>query len=181
MNQANLNAVAQDGRWGLEHSERNYTLIAMDAYRPPYIPWHLTTLEFFQTAKDHLTENGVVVMNVGRAPDDRRLVDGLVGTISRIFPSIYVIDVPGTFNSIIYATAQTTSIENLYNNFLYLNERGVVDPILLESMQIAAAYQQPVPDSDVVFTDDLAPIEWITNNMVLKFVLFGDMEVLQHE
>ncbi|HEX6305249.1 MAG TPA: fused MFS/spermidine synthase [Anaerolineales bacterium] len=181
MNQSNLNAVAQDGRWGLEHSERKYTLLAMDAYRPPYIPWHLTTLEFFQTARDHLSEDGVMVMNVGRAPDDRRLLDGLVSTISSIFPSIYVIDVPGTFNSIIYATVQPTSIENLYNNFVYLNERGDVHPLLLESMQIAAAYQQTVPESDVVFTDDLAPIEWITNNMVLKFVLFGDMEVLQHE
>jgi spermidine synthase len=181
MNQPNLNVVAQDGRWGLEHSQTKYTLIAMDAYRPPYIPWHLTTLEFFQTARDHLSEDGVIVMNVGRAPDDRRLVDGLVSTISSIFPSIYVIDVPGTFNSIIYATVQPTRIENLYNNFVYLNERGDVHPLLLESMQIAAAYQQPVPESDMVFTDDLAPIEWITNNMVLKFVLFGDMEVLQHE
>lgn len=181
MNQPNLNAVAQDGRWGLEHSGRKYTLIAMDAYRPPYIPWHLTTKEFFQTTREHLTEDGVLVMNVGRAPGDRRLVDGLVGTIDNIFPSIYVIDVPGTFNSIIYATIQPTSIDNLYNNYIALNEREDVHPILLESIEIAAAYQQAVPESDVVFTDDLAPIEWITNNMVLKFVLFGDMEALQHE
>ncbi len=181
MDQPNLNAIPQDGRWGLEHSDREYSLIAMDAYRPPYIPWHLTTLEFFQSAREHLTTDGVLVMNVGRAPDDRRLVDGLVSTLNALFPSIYVIDVPGTFNSIIYATVQPTTIENLYNNFVYLNERGDVHPILLESIQIAAAYQQPVPQAEMIFTDDLAPIEWITNNMVLKFVLFGDMEVLQHE
>ena len=48
----NLNAVAQDGRWGLEHSKRQYTIIGVDAYRPPYIPWHLTTQEFFQIAYD---------------------------------------------------------------------------------------------------------------------------------
>jgi hypothetical protein len=29
-----------------------------------------------------------------------------------------------------------------------------------------------------VFTDDRAPIEWITNNMVLNFVLSGDVEAL---
>ena len=48
MNMPNLNAIAEDGRWGLAHSEYLYDLIAVDAYRPPYIPWHLTTLEFFQ-------------------------------------------------------------------------------------------------------------------------------------
>ena len=181
MNEANLNAVAQDGRWGLEHSQRKYSLIALDAYRPPYIPWHLTTQEFFQIARDHLSEDGVLMMNVGRAPDDRRLVDGLAGTIRTLFPSIYVVDVPGTFNSIVYATVQPTSLENLYANYLALSERPDVHSMLLESIQIAAAYQQPAPETSTVFTDDLAPIEWITNNMVLKFVLFGDMEVLERQ
>lgn len=181
MNEPNLNAIAQDGRWGLEHSQWKYQLIAVDAYRPPYIPWHLTTQEFFQIAHDHLTEDGVLAMNVGRAPDDRRLLDGLVGTLKTVFPSIHVMDVPGSFNSVIYATVQPTSYDDLLANSVLLNERGDVNPVLLQSIQIAAAYRQPTPDSMTVFTDDLAPIEWITNNMVLKYVLFGDMEALQHE
>ena len=77
MNQPNLNAIAQDGRWGLEHSQQRYTIVAIDAYRPPYIPWHLTTREFFQIVHDHLVEDGVLVINVGRSPTDRRLMDGL--------------------------------------------------------------------------------------------------------
>jgi spermidine synthase len=74
----------------------------VDAYRPPYIPWHLTTREFFQVVYDHLTEDGAMVINVGRAPGDRRLVDGLASTIQAVFPSVYVMDVPNSFNSIIY-------------------------------------------------------------------------------
>ena len=178
MNEPNLNAIAQDGRWGLEHSDKRYDLIAVDAYRPPYIPWYLTTREFFQIVQQHLTENGVMVINVGRAPDDRRLIDGLVGTIRAEFASIFVMDVPGSFNSIIYATLQPAIRENLLGNIVYLSGREDVHPLLLESLEIAAAYQQPVPDSNTVYTDDLAPIEWITNNMVLKFVLFGDLEEL---
>jgi hypothetical protein len=180
MNEPNLNAIAQDGRWGLEHSDRRYSIIGVDAYRPPYIPWHLTTQEFFQVVRDHLTEDGAVVINVGRAPDDRRLIDGLVGTMRTVFPSIYVMDVPDTFNSIVYATVQPTKMENLYNNLLYLLSRKDVNPLLLDAVQRVVVYQQPTPDSKVVFTDDLAPIEWITNNMVLRFVLFGNMESL-HE
>ncbi len=179
MNQPNLNATAQDGRWGLEHSTRNYDLIILDAYRPPYIPWHLTTAEFFQIVKARLTEDGVTAINVGSAPGDRRLIDSLVGTLKQVFPSVYVMDVPGTFNSIIYATNQTTAEENLYLNLFELLDRQEVHPLLIEALKITALNLKSTPESETVFTDDLAPIEWITNNMVLRFMLYGDMEVLK--
>ncbi len=179
MNEPNLHAIALDGRWGLEHSTKRYSVVALDAYRPPYIPWHLTTREFFQIVYDHLDENGVMVINVGRAPDDRRLIDGLVGTIQSVFPSVYVMDVPDTFNSIIYATVQPTEITNLYKNYVDLQSRVNVHPLLIESIQRFIVYQQPTPHSGTVFTDDWAPIEWITNNMVLNYVLSGRVEDLK--
>lgn len=179
MNEPNLNAIAQDGRWGLEHSTRRYDLIALDAYRPPYIPWHLTTREFFQIVHDRLSEDGAMGINVGRAPGDRRLIDALVTTIRTVFPSVYVIDIPGTFNSIVYATVQPTLVENLYANIVALETGGQVHPILMDSLRIAGAYQQPLPAGTLVFTDDRAPIELITNEMVLNFVLFGDVESLR--
>lgn len=178
MNEPNLNAIAQDGRWGLEHSNRKYSIIGVDAYRPPYIPWHLTTFEFFQIVHQHLSPDGVLVINVGRSPSDRRLIDGLVGTISQVFPSIYVMDVPHSFNSIIYATVQPTEINNLYQNLLRLYTEPATHPLLLRSLERTVVYLKPTPTSSVVFTDDLAPIEWITNDMVLSYVLFGDMESL---
>jgi spermidine synthase len=179
MNLPNLNAIAQDGRWGLERSERRYTIIGLDAYRPPYIPWHLTTREFFQLVRDRLDDEGVMVMNVGRAPDDRRLVEGLASTIRTVFPSIYLMDVPGSFNTIIYATAQPTTVENLYANIVHLEEQEDVHPLLKDALYLTAAYQVPATEGREVYTDDLAPIEWITNQMVLKFVLFGDLEVIR--
>lgn len=179
MNEPNLNAIAQDGRWGLEHSQKKYSLIGVDAYRPPYIPWHLTTYEFFQMVHNHLTEDGVLAINVGRAPQDRRLIDGLVGTIQEIFPSVYVMDVPDTFNSIVYATVQPTDITNLHNNLLYLYTREDIHPLLIHALEKAVVYQQSLAETDVVFTDDKAPIEWLTNNLVLNFVFTGDMELAQ--
>jgi predicted membrane-bound spermidine synthase len=179
MNQKNLNALPQDGRWGLEQSQKRYDLIILDAYRPPYIPWHLTTLEFFQLVSERLTDQGAVGINVGRAPGDRRLIDGIVTTLQQVFPSVYVMDVPDTFNSIIFATQQPTSAENLYVNLFELSQLGDVHSLLIESLQVSALNLQPLPAPGTVFTDDLAPIEWITNNMVLRFMLYGDMEVLQ--
>ena len=186
MTQSNLNPIAQDGRWGLAHSSMKYTIISIDAYRPPYIPWHLTTQEFFQTVHDHLSDDGVLVINVGRAPGDRRLIEGLVGTISTLFPSIYVMDIPDTFNSMVYATVQPTEIGDLYANYQALDERTDIHPVLMDAVQRAIAYMQPNPCEGpqpaagcIVFIDDQAPIEWITNNMILNYVLFGGIEELQ--
>lgn len=173
MTQPNLEPVPLDGRVGLDQSSARYTIISIDAYRPPYIPWHLTTREFFQIVYDHLSADGVLVINVGRAPGDRRLIDGLAGTIRTIFPSIYVMDIPNTFNSILYATVQPTTLDDVYANYAALLERGDAHPLLLDALQRAIAYMQPAPQSEMVFTDDLAPIEWITNDMILSYMVGG--------
>ncbi len=175
----NLRVFVQDGRWGLQHSGRKYQIISVDAYRPPYIPWHLTTREFFQTVRDHLTEDGVMTLNIGRAPGDRRLIDGLASTIRQDFASIHVMDLPGTFNSILFASIQPTSADNLAVNYDSLLSAPGVHPLLTETMAITLGSLQPDPPQTLVFTDDRAPIEGITNDMVLKFLLAGDMESLQ--
>lgn len=179
MNEPNLNVIVQDGRVGLEKSPYRYQVISVDAYRPPYIPTHMTTQEFFQSARDHLTADGVLVINVGRGPNDRRLVDSFTATLKTVFPSVYVMDIPDTFNSIIYATAQPTQLQNLADNLAYLNGKSGTHPLLLESIQTALGNMQPTPTQGQVFTDDLAPIEWITNSMVVNFFLSGDVEKLQ--
>jgi spermidine synthase len=179
MNEPNLNVIVQDGRWGLEHSPYLYQIISVDAYRPPYIPWQMTTREFFTIVHQHLDKDGVMVINVGRAPGDRRMINALASTIETVFPSIHIVDIPDTFNSIIFATVQPTTDQNLINNLGYLTRQGNVNPLLLQTMQVAATNLQPLPPPSEVFTDDHAPVEWITNNMILNFLLSGEKETLK--
>ena len=176
MNQPNLTARAEDGRWGLARSEEDYDVIALDAYRPPYIPWHLTTVEFFQVVSDHLTEDGVVAINVGSAPGDANLLESIIATMGRVFPSIYVVEVPGSYNSVVFATSQPTEIENLYQNYLHLEGGNPPHPLLMDAYQRVIVNLQPFQGGGIVFTDDRAPVEWITNNMVLNFIFFEGME-----
>ena len=68
MNMPNLNIHIGDGRLGLEQSPYLYDIIAVDAYRPPYIPPHMTTQEFFQISASHLTDDGVLTINVRQRP-----------------------------------------------------------------------------------------------------------------
>jgi predicted membrane-bound spermidine synthase len=178
MNQPNLNAIPQDGRWGLAHSPHQYTMIGIDAYRPPYIPWHLTTKEFFENVRSHLTPDGVVVINVGQSPTDRRLVDALAATLGAVFPSVYTMDVPGSFNAMIYATNQPTEFSNLSTNYTLLAQREQTPPLLLASLQRVILNQKPISTPGVVFVDDWAPIEWITNTMVLGYVFSEGVQSL---
>ena len=173
MNEPNLNVIVQDGRWALAQSERRYSVIGVDAYRLPYIPWHLTTQEFFEEARAHLTSDGVLVINVGRTHEDRRLIEAMVGTLASVFPSVYVVDVPNTFNSILYATAQPTAVSNLSANLARMGE--ATPPLLRQAIEAAVANLQPTPASSVVFTDDLAPVEQLTNSIVIRFVLSGSL------
>ncbi len=55
MNEANLTVHVGDGRPFLMTTKNYYDLIAVDAFRQPYIPFYLATREFFQAADDHLT------------------------------------------------------------------------------------------------------------------------------
>jgi len=181
MTMPNLHVFIEDGRWGLEHSPKKYNLIAIDAYRPPYIPPHMTTREFFQIAHDHLKENGVLAINVGRAPGDRRLIDGLSTTIATVFPSIHIMDIPNTLNSIVYASKQPTSAENLFTNYNSLAACEETHPLLLTAIGSTIINLQPRYESTQVFTDDKAPIEWLTDNLVINFFMHGEMETLQEQ
>jgi spermidine synthase len=175
----NLNVYIGDGRWNLEQSRFKYDIIAVDAYRPPYIPPHMTTQEFYQICFDHLTDSGVLTINVGSVPGDRRLIDGLATTMATVFPSIHVMNIPGTLNTMIFATRQPTAPENFAVNLTQLAGRGDIHPLLLTAMQTTFANLQPGYATTQVFTDDRAPIEWIVNDMVVRFALSGGLKGLK--
>lgn len=177
MNQPTLSVSVQDGRWGLAHVDKAYDIISVDAYRPPYIPWHMTTVEFFQIVHDHLTEDGVMVINIGRSPLDRTLINDLGTTIRQVFPSIFVMDLPESFNSILFATKQPGGWEHFVENFHLLSNTGV-HPLLLEAMALTYNNRQATPEQTRVYTDDRTPIEWLSNKIVLDFIISGGMDEL---
>ncbi|MCX6059537.1 MAG: fused MFS/spermidine synthase [Chloroflexi bacterium] len=179
LNLPNLTVHIGDGRLNLERSPYQYDIIAVDAYRPPYIPPHMTTQEFFTIIASHLTDSGVLTINVGSVPGDRRLIDGLATTIGTVFPSIYIMDIPGTLNTMIFATKQPTARENFSTNLVALAADPNIHPLLIAAMSSTFTNFKDGYTTTTVFTDDLAPIEWIVNDMVVSFVLQGGLNFLQ--
>ncbi|MFW6042625.1 MAG: spermidine synthase [Chloroflexota bacterium] len=169
LNEPNIKTIAGDGRYELNRLNGGYDVITIDAYKVPYIPWHLTTQDFFMEVRRQLANDGVVAINVGRAPDDRRLVEAMTATLLTVFPSVHAIDVPGSFNTILVATVQPTSPENLRRNADQLPEQN--DPLLSEVLHTAQANLVPATASDVVFTDERAPVESIVDSLVINYLL----------
>jgi predicted membrane-bound spermidine synthase len=173
MNQPNLRVIVEDGRLGLRQAGGRYDVIAIDAYRVPYVPWHLTTVEFFQEVRGYLTPRGVVVINVGRTPnsegDDRRLVEAMTNTMQQVFPVVHTLDVPYSFNTLLVATPQMTSAANLAANLALLPADA--SPLLRQALTTAVSGVVPSKASSLVFTDDQAPVETLINAMLVEYLL----------
>jgi spermidine synthase len=193
MNEPNLTTINQDGRYYLANVNKTYDVIAVDAYRPPYIPFQLTTQEFFEEIFAHLNDDGVTAINAGRSNTDYSLVVALGSTMKSVFPNVYVIDAP-TFsgdlgNSLIIATKQPTHLDNFVSNTQFLqhealknaSQRALNSRIWEITCQADAPFMAGVgnlPPSlpaacPPPFTDDKAPVEQVVHRLILRYML-GD-------
>lgn len=173
MTEPNLTTHAQDGRYFLATTPNTYDVIAVDAYRPPYIPFQLTTQEFFQEVNRHLNADGVVVINAGRTATDYSLVEALGSTMGSVFPSVYVIDVPSygssLGNSLVVATKQPTRLDNFFANAALLPHPQLQR---VANRAITAGVRE-LPPGDMVFTDDKAPVEQVIHRLIVRYMLGG--------
>ncbi len=168
MNEPNLHVFVDDGRYWLARRTQRYDVIAVDAYRQPYIPFYLTTREFFRSARDHLTDDGVLAVNAGRTEKDFRLVDALSGTLTAVYPSVFIVDVGGGFtNSLIFATARPTSVEAFRARAL-ASDNPKLEPIIREAL--ASGRVRQARPNGIVFTDDLAPVERVIDQIILGYI-----------
>lgn len=171
MNEPNLNVIVGDGRYELNRLPGPYDLVTVDAYKVPYIPWHLTTRQFFAEVYERLDTDGVLAINVGRAPADRRLVAAMTATLAAVFPSVHAIDVPGSLNTILVATRQPTDAANVQRNLEQLAAFSDPQSLLRAALEAAAANLVPATASDLVFTDERAPLETLVDSLVIRYLL----------
>jgi len=171
MTQPNLNAIAQDARYFINTTAQRYDVVGIDVYRQPYIPFQLTTIEFFAEVQRCLTDRGAVVINVGRTPADDRLVQVLASTMRTVFPSVYIVDVPDKWNSIIFATRQPTTASHLTANMAagHLREPHL-QTVFASAVPTLRSFPTPTARP---FTDDWAPVEQVIDLIVLGYVLGG--------
>ena len=176
MDLPNLTVFVEDARWGLAHSAGAYDIISVDAYRPPYIPAHLVTREFFMLVYEKLSARGVMVINIGRSTQDRSLVDTLSATVGQVFPVVLIADLPESYNTILFAAKNPNASWEAFEQNLALQHSVNTGSALAQIMDITRVGRNETRFAESIFTDDKAPIEFMTNRLVINFLLEGDKE-----
>ncbi|HYS98422.1 MAG TPA: fused MFS/spermidine synthase [Candidatus Dormibacteraeota bacterium] len=167
LDEPNVHPVVGDARYWLDTQAAKYDVIVMDAYRQPYIPFHLTTREFFTEVRDHLAPGGVAVVNAGRTASDYRLVDALASTMAAVYPNVFLVDVPAFSNTLVYGTMEPTTIEDVQHNLGLITEplaQNVARSVINEGRLRVSPYHSQV------FTDDLAPVERLIDEIIFGYV-----------
>jgi predicted membrane-bound spermidine synthase len=172
----NYRAVAADGRRWLAQQppDSAFDVIAVDAYRPPYIPFQLTTREFFALARDHLSPGGVLAINVGRTPTNFALVDALAATLQTVFPAVYVIDEPGPphmlGNSLIVAALDPLGLAAVQERAAALSSDYPAEFADFARKATGYARAAQPPAGTPIFTDDRSPVERVVHSVILDWL-----------
>jgi spermidine synthase len=174
MNQPNLNVIVEDGRYFLKTTENRYDVIGVDAYRQPYIPFQLTTKEFFQEAYDHLNDDGVMVLNAGRYGTDFRLVHAIATTMGAVFPNVYLIDVGRFSNTMVIATKQPSDLANYAANIAQLPQGSPLRQV--GDLSIQTGNIRPWNGDGLVFSDNRAPVELVIDRLIFDAARYETQE-----
>ncbi len=156
--EANFHLVTSDGRLFLRQSKEKYDIILIDAYRGPFVPFHLLTKQFYELVKDHLAPGGVVAQNV---EPTTMLFDSAVKTIHAVFPQedFYLAD--GNVVTIAYdgpprAPEDLANVAAERQGALHL--RYDLSAMLAQRRRLPPDTGTINPDAKVL-TDDFAPVE----------------------
>ena len=159
----NFQLVNRDGRLFLQESKEHYDLILIDAYRGPFVPFHLLTKEFYQIVREHLADGGVVAQNV---EPSTMLFDSAVKTINAVFPQLDFYRADGNIVTVAYDGAERKP-EDLAGVARDRDKAYGLRYSLLEMLSqrrhIQIAGGNVIDPDAKVLTDDFAPVETLKN------------------
>ncbi len=149
----------EDGRVYLETSQSRYRLMIVDAYSQEiYIPFYLTTRQFFALCRSHLTGDGVLALNVNAVSSHAALLQAIERTAMTLFPYVYVSRAPGLYNRLIVASLRPIALP------AQAALPGYLQPV---AEGLSATWRRPRPGPGLVLTDNRAPVETLTDQMIL--------------
>jgi spermidine synthase len=156
-----LHTYTADARPFLRESSGDYDVILIDAYRQPYIPFYLTTKEFFALCRDRLAPGGMVIVNVGHPSDSDKLEQVLGRTLETSFAQVQR-DPSETTNTMLVASESPIAASAL-------REAAPELPADLRPLaQATAARLAPRLPGGEVYTDDRAPVEWLIDASIIQ-------------
>jgi spermidine synthase len=161
-----LDVITADGRPYLELTDETYDVVVVDAYHQPYIPFYLATKEFFQAVRKHLRPGGIVALNVASVPGDDRLSRAVGSTLLAAFPEAWRWK-SLRFNELMLGLDRPTTPAELRARVTGAPAAvASLVPLFREGLEPVAQVERPL-------TDDLAPVEWLTDRMIVEHIAEG--------
>ncbi len=161
-----LDVHIADGRNFLTGTHDRYHVIMLDAYKQPYIPFHLTTVEFFTKCREHLRPGGVLGINVATFTENPEFLMMIADTLGAVFPHVYTYKVANDDvafkNVVLVAASDPPRLKDLAAAF----PNGPSGILSLVEKQIKPLAMRDKPR---VMTDDWAPIEWHVDKTLFSF------------
>jgi spermidine synthase len=161
-----LDVHIADGRRFLASTDDLYNVIILDAFKQPYIPFHLATVEFFTKCREHLRPGGVLGINVAVFTENPEFLRMIADTLGAVFPHVYTYNVANddvAFNNIVLvAASDPPRLKDLAKAF----PNGPAKIISFVEKKIKPLAMRDKPR---VMTDDWAPIEWQVDKAIFSF------------
>jgi spermidine synthase len=155
-----------DARPFLRSTDERYDLIVVDAYHQPYVPFYLATREFFALVRERLRPGGIVALNVASVPGDTRLVRAIGTTLAAELPQ--VLAWPALrFNTIVLGLTRPLTRTELVARL----REGPTE--LAPLRELAARDLRTLEPRGRPWTDDRAPVEWLTDRMIVSYAIEG--------
>jgi len=166
LDDARLHVHIADARpWLAEHTAKN-DLVHIDLFQGgPYVPFYLTTVEFFRLVRARMVDGGMLIINVYDASPRRELLEAMGATMRQVFPSLERLS-RADGNHILFAFAEKRDLAEIVARL----KRGAGPAWVQELAQKAAGeiVEFEPRDGAVVFTDDRAPVEEMTRRMLAE-------------
>ncbi len=145
-----------------ESRDKKYDVIMIDAYQDITVPFQMSSVEFFSLVKEHLADDGVIVVNMNMISDGEDGINTyLSDTISEVFPYVYTADVQNNTNRELFASSNEGMIDEFRRGYCAEDNEemyqmmGKVDEGLVK-------YEA----GDHILTDDKAPVELLSMNAI---------------
>lgn len=161
-----VTVTTYDGRAYLSAVDGKYDVIMVDAYQDITIPFQMSSEEFFSMVSDHLTEDGVMVVNMNmRGKKEGSINEYLSDTIGQVFPYIYTADVTNSTNRELFASRNPDMRSDFQKN-----AASEKDAELLAMMERVDGELIPYHPGDYVLTDDKAPVELLGMKVIDELI-----------
>ncbi len=158
----NIRVTTYDGRAYLNAVDKKYDVIMVDAYQDITIPFQMASVEFFTMVRDHLTEDGVMVVNMNmRGEEEGNINQYLADTISHVFSEVYTADVERSTNRELFASNNPKLLATLERNAA-LTKEAELKALMEKVSGKLVAYEA----GNYLMTDDKAPVEVLSMQII---------------